>query len=178
MSNIEVETRSFISDDEYARLVSFMESDAEHVKDDEQETVYFSGDKDIRLQKNTTGAKIILKSGKIHDINREETEVVLKREDFGKMKTILAGIGLEVEIRWFRRRKEFLWSGAKVCLDRTKGYGNIIEIEILCGEDKVEKSRKKVSGLMKELKINQTPKYVFDEKFNYYKNNWKRLVED
>ncbi len=177
MSKIEVETRSFLSDEEYARLLAFMESDAEHVKDDEQETVYFSGDKDLRVQKNSTGAKIILKGGKIHDEHREEKEVSFKKEDFEKMESILVGAGLEVEIRWFRKRKEFKWMGAKVCLDRTRGYGNIIEIEIMCDEDGVDDAREEVSLLMKGLKVSQTPKYVFDERFNYYKNNWKRLVD-
>ncbi len=177
MSKIEVETRSFLSDEEYARLLAFMESDAEHVKDDEQETVYFSGDKDLRVQKNSTGAKIILKGGKIHDEHREEKEVSFKKEDFEKMESILVGTGLEVEIRWFRKRKEFKWMGAKVCLDKTRGYGNIIEIEIMCDEDGVDDAREEVSLLMKGLKVSQTPKYVFDERFNYYKNNWKRLVD-
>ncbi len=177
MSNIEVESRSFLSDEEYARLLAFMESDAEHVKDDEQETVYFSGDKDLRVQKNSTGGKIILKGGKIHDEHREEKEVSFKKEDFEKMESILVGTGLEVEIRWFRKRKEFKWMGAKVCLDKTRGYGNIIEIEIMCDEDGVDDAREEVSLLMKGLKVSQTPKYVFDERFNYYKNNWKRLVD-
>jgi len=101
MSRIEVETRSFLSDEEYARLLAFMESDAEHVKDDEQETVYFSGDKDVRLQKNSTSAKIILKEGKIHDIHREEKEVSFRKEDFGILESILLSAGLEVEIRWW-----------------------------------------------------------------------------
>ncbi len=177
MFRIEVETRSFLSDEEYMRLVSFMESDAEHVKDDEQETVYFLGDKDVRLQKNSTGAKIILKEGKIHDIHREEKEVSFRKEDFEILESILLSAGLEVEIRWFRRRKEYKWMGAKVCLDKTRGYGNIIEIEIMCDEDGVDDAREEVSLLMKGLKVSQTPKYVFDERFNYYKKNWKKLVD-
>ena len=177
MSKIEVETRSFLSYEEYIHLVALMEAEAEHVKDDEQETVYFSGDKDIRLQKNSTGAKIILKGGKIHDEHREEKEVSFRKEDFNTLKSILLSCGLEVEIKWFRMRKEFMWKGAKVCLDKTRGYGNIIEIEILCNEDGVDKAREKVSSLMKKLKVVQTPKYVFDERFSYYKKNWRRLVD-
>ncbi|MCK5234462.1 MAG: hypothetical protein KAJ88_01340, partial [Candidatus Aenigmarchaeota archaeon] len=64
-----------------------------------------------------------------------------------------------------------------VCLDKTRGYGNIIEIEILCDENGVDKAREKVSSLMKKLKVAQTPKYVFDERFSYYKKNWRRLVD-
>lgn len=178
MRNIEVETRSFLSGYEYAHLIKFMESDAEHVKDDEQSTFYLSGKNDVRLQKNSSGAKIILKGGKIHDDYREEIEVKFKKEDFDNMVALVCAAGHEIEIKWFRMRKEFLWRGTKVCIDRTKGYGNIIEIEILCGEDEVSDARKKVGELMKELDVAQTPRYVFEERFNHYKKNWKRLIRD
>lgn len=178
MKNIEVESRAFLSDDEYARILNFMETNAEHVKNDEQETVYFSGEKDVRIQKNGSCAKIILKDGKIHEDYREEIEVKFRKEDFDNMVAIVCASGSEIEIKWFRKRKEFLWKGTKVCIDRTKGYGDIIEIEILCGEEVVSDARKKVAEIMKELKIAQTPKYVFEERFNYYKKSWRRLVGD
>ena len=178
MSNIEVESRAFLSEDEYARLISFMESNAEHVKDDEQSTFYLSGENDVRLQKNSFGAKIIRKGGKIHDDYREEIEVKFKKEDFDNMVAAVCAAGPEIEIKWFRRRKEFLWKGTKICIDKTKGYGDIIEIEILCGEDEVSDARKKVAELMKELEVAQTPRYVFEERFNHYKKNWRRLVGD
>ncbi|MBW6461902.1 MAG: CYTH domain-containing protein [DPANN group archaeon] len=178
MANIEVESRAFLSEDEYARLINFMESNAERVKDDEQSTFYLSGENDVRLQKNSSGAKIILKGGKIHDDYREEIEVKFRKEDFDNMVSILCAAELEIEIKWFRKRKEFIWKNTKVCIDRTKGYGDIIEIEILCGEDEVEDARKKISEVMSELEVAQTPRYVFEERFNYYKNNWRRLVGD
>ncbi len=178
MRNMEVETRSFLSGDEYVRLIKFMESDAEHVEDDEQSTFYLSGENDVRLQKNSSGAKIILKGGKIHDEYREEIEVKFKKEDFDNMVAVVCAAGHEIEIKLFRMRKEFLWRGTKVCIDRTKGYGDIIEIEILCGEDEVSDARKKVGELMKELDVAQTPRYVFEERFNHYKKNWRRLIGD
>ncbi len=176
MKNIEVEIRSFISDEDYVRLVGFMETEAELVRDEEEETVYFSGENDLRIQRRSSGAKIILKKGNIHDTHREENEVNFHREDFGKIETILIGAGLKVEIRWFRKRKEFLWKGVKVCVDKTKGYGNIIEIEIMSDEGDVDASKKKISSLMKELGVAQTPRYVFEDRFEYYKKNWERLV--
>ena len=50
--DIEVEVRSFISEDQYNNLLTFMEKNAKLIKKDNQITYYFSGDNDLRIQKN------------------------------------------------------------------------------------------------------------------------------
>ena len=82
MANIEVEIRSFISKDKYEQLIDFFKTNGQLLKDDTQETFYFSGEQDLRIQRNNFYAKVWLKKGKLHDAYREEIEIHVERKDF------------------------------------------------------------------------------------------------
>ncbi len=77
--NIEVEIRSFLSKEQYEQLLNFFKQNAQLVKEDDQETWYFEGEQDLRIQKNRLYSKIWLKKGKIHDDYREEIEIKLDK---------------------------------------------------------------------------------------------------
>ena len=174
--NIEVEIRSFITKEDYERLLKFFRENSELVKEDFQETLYFDCAQDLRIQKNNLGAKIWLKKGKIHDEAREELEVKINREDFEKIKNIFLSMGLNIEIKWLRDRKQFNWDGIKVCLDHTKGYGYIIELEKITNELEQGKVLEELKQKLRELNILLTPREKFEEKFDYYKRNWRNLI--
>lgn len=133
--NIEVEIRSFISEQQYYQLLDFFKQNAIPVKEDFQETHYFDCPQDLRIQKSNSGAKIWMKKGRIHDEFREEIEIMISKEDFEKVANLFNNLGYNVEIKWLRDRKQFDWNGVKVCLDYTKGYGYIIELEQKCSEE-------------------------------------------
>lgn len=177
-NNLEVEIRSFITKTEYEELLKFFEENSKKVKEDFQETHYFDCKEDLRIQKNNSGAKIWMKKGKLHDDWREEIEIKLSNEDFDKIKNIFNSLGMETEIKWLRDRKQFDWNGTKVCLDFTKGYGYIIELEKITSQDEKEKVFAELQEKLKELNVKLTPKEEFDNKFNYYKENWRSLIEN
>lgn len=177
--NIEVEVRSFISKQKYNQLLKYFKKEAKFLGKDYQITYYFSGTPDLRIQKNTNFAKIWLKKGKIHDKFREEIEVRFNREDFGKIKNIFLALGFKEDIVWLRKRNEFLWKGIKVSIDFTKGYGYIIELEKTLRQAQGKYKKKVYQALVKkkeELGVRLTPKKVFEEKFNYYKRNWRKIL--
>jgi len=174
---IEVELRSFVTKEQYEKLLDFFSIEAKLLKDDNQETHYFAGESDLRIQKNNYFSKIWMKKGKIHDESREEIEIKFPMEDFGKLQDLFESLGYKVHIKWFRDRKQFDWNGIDVSLDYTKGYGHIIEMELLVKEEneKIE-ALQKLKDKFKHLGIDITPKEVFNEKFAYYKENWRSLV--
>lgn len=175
--NIEVEVRSFISKEQFKRLMNFMKQNAEFLGEDYQITYYFSGPVDLRIQKNDNLAKLWLKKGKIHDKYREELEIKFDKDDFEKLEKLLKVLGYEIEIKWFRDRKRFLWNGIKATVDNTRGYGYIIELEKLVdeSEDK-ERIHAELEEKLKSLGVDITPKEIFEEKFNHYKKNWRSLT--
>ncbi len=174
---IEVEARSFISKEKYDELVEFMKENADFLGDDNQITYYFSGEKDLRIQKSKNFSKIWLKKGKIHDNHREEIEIKFDRDDFVKIENIFKILGYEIDIKWFRDRKRFDWNGIKVTIDHTKGYGFIIELEKLTeNEDEKEKIYAELEEKLRELGVKITPKEIFKEKYDNYKNNWRKIV--
>ncbi len=174
--NIEVEIRSFISIEQYVKLLNFFKTNAEFVKEDFQETHYFDSEQDLRIQKNNFGSKIWMKKGKIHDDAREEIEIKTKNEDFENLRKLFDNLGYGVNIKWLRERKQFSWNGIKVCLDYTKGYGYIIELEKIGSEENKEKILEELKQKMNELNIPLTSKEEFNEKYNFYKENWRDLI--
>jgi len=176
--NIEVEIRSFISKDKYETLLEFFRKNVDLVREDYQETFYFDSEVDLRTQKNNYGSKIWLKKGKIHDNAREEIEVRFGRDDFGRINDIFGSLGYGIEIKWFRKRFQFDWEGIKVCLDYTKGYGYIIELEKMSDEVGKYEVLELLKSKLKELNVEETSKEEFNKKFDNYKNNWRELVEE
>jgi len=178
MRNIEVEVRSFISKEEYGRLLDFFKKNAKLIKEDYQETYYFNSEKDLRIQRNKFFSKIWLKEGKIHDDWREEIEIKCDKEDFEKLERVFMALGFNIEIKWFRKRYQFDWKGIKVCVDYTKGYGYILELEKICSKEEKEKTLEILKQKLKELNIKPTPKEEFEKRFQYYKENWKKLISE
>ncbi len=178
MKNIEVEVRSFISKEKYEELLNFFKRKAKFLKEDYQITYYFSGNNDLRIQKNNFFSKIWLKKGKIHDKYREEIEIICKREDFEKLYELFLALGYEVEIKWFRKRHAFEWNGINVMVDYTKGYGYIIELEKMCSDEEKESVYEELKQKLIQLGVKLTPKEEFEKKFEYYKKNWKKLIKE
>ncbi len=174
--NIEVEVRSFITNQEYERLIQFMKDNSEFVKDDYQITYYFSGGKDLRVQQNNFFSKIWFKEGQIHDKYRKEVEIKIPKEDFEKIINLFKTLGFNVEIEWYRKRFEYTWNGIKVTLDDTKGYGKIIELEKMSNDSEKEQVYEMLLKKLKELNIKETPSQVFKNKFEFYKQNWRSLI--
>ncbi|MEK6898987.1 MAG: CYTH domain-containing protein [Nanoarchaeota archaeon] len=176
MQNIEVEVRSFISKEQYEKLLEFFNAEAELLKEDYQETFYFNCEQDLRIQRNNFFSKIWMKKGNIHDAHREEIEIKFDRADFDKLERLFISIGFDIEIKWFRKRFEFKWKGIIICLDYTKGYGYIIELEKMSSDENKESEYLNLKEKITSLGIEITPKEEFDAKFWYYKKNWKTLI--
>ncbi|EKE19255.1 MAG: hypothetical protein ACD_9C00071G0002 [uncultured bacterium] len=175
--NIETEIRSLIDKDQYRKLLKFFKKEGKFLGEENQISYYFSGPEDLRIQKSDKSAKIWLKKGKMHDDSREEIEVKLELKEFKNAEKLFEALGYEIKIQWFRKRNTFLWKGVSVMLDDTKGYGHIIELEKMCKEEQKEKTINALRTKMNQLKIEETKKEEFEKKFEYYKNNWKKLVK-
>ena len=174
--NIEVEIKSLISKEKHEELLEFFKKEGEFINEDYQETYYFDTKEDLRIQRNNFFSKIVLKKGKVHDEQREETEIRFDRDDFEKLEKLFSDVGINVEIKWFRKRHEFKWQDIDVTVDYTKSYGYIIELEKMS----TEKDKGKILELLKEklktLNIPLTPREEFDKKYNHYKENWRNLI--
>jgi len=175
-NNIECEVRSFLTEKQYKDLLIRLKKSANFLGEDEQVNHYFDSKQDLRIQRNKIYSKIWLKKGAMHDEHREEIEIKINREDFEKAEQIFLALGYKVEIKWFRKRFSFKWADINVELDYTKGYGYILELEKMTSENKKEETIKHLKEKLQELGIPLTPKAEFDEKYAYYKQNWRQLT--
>ena len=178
MKNIEAEVRSFISKEQYDNLLEFFNRKAKLAADDYQETYYFYSEEDLRIQKNNFFSKIWMKKGKLHDDCREEMEIKFDRDDFEKLESLFLLLGFKIRIKWFRKRLKYDWDGIKACVDHTKGYGYIIELERLCRDSEKEETLNLLKQKLAELDIQLTPKEEFEKRFKHYEENWEELVKE
>ncbi len=174
---IEVEVRSFLTDDEYFRLIDFFSKQCGRSNPDEQVTYYFDAPVDVRIQKNSEYSKIWLKKGKMHAEQREEIEIIFPKQDFEKLETMFLMLGYPVKVKWFRKRYSFDWKGLSVCVDSNKGYGNILEIERKTDKQEKDKALSEIKTAFDSLGIAITPKEVFDKRYAHYVANWKELTK-
>lgn len=175
--NIEVEIRSFVSKKKYNELLRFFQKNGRFLGRDSQTTYYYRSPWDLRIQKSNFFSRIWLKKGKIHDTAREELEIRFDRNDFEKLKTLFDILGYKIDIKWLRTRHSFIWKGIDVAIDYTKGYGYIIELEKVTNLKNQEKTVDRLRKILKKLKISETPRKIFDDKFEYYRKNWKKLIK-
>ena len=174
--NIEVEIRSFIMKEKYEHLLDFFKKEGELVNEDYQETYYFDTEEDLRIQQNKFYSKIWLKKGKIHDDYREEIEIKFDKDYFEQLERMFSALGFNVDVKWFRTRHTFKWQGISVMVDYTKGYGYIIELEKMSTEEEKEKTLELLKQKLRILNIPLTSKEEFTKKYQYYRNNWEKLV--
>ena len=177
-NNIEVEIRSFISPEKYQQLLDFFHKKGKFISDDYQESYYFDAEEDLRIQRNNTHAKIWLKKGKLHDEHREEIEVKFDKNSFEMLEKLFLTLGYNVNIKWFRKRHTFEWQSISVMLDYTKGYGYIVELEKMSSEEGKEKDLQLLKEKLQKLNIPLTSKEEFNDKYQYYKENWRKLVTE
>ncbi|MFH0713901.1 MAG: CYTH domain-containing protein [Candidatus Micrarchaeota archaeon] len=174
--DIEVEIRSFITREKYEELIKFFTANGEFVNEDYQETFYFDSPVDLRIQRNNFYSKIWMKRGNLHDEQREEIEVKFAKEDFEKLEKLFTSTGLNVKIKWFRKRHTFNWQGISVMVDYTKGYGYILELEKMSTDAEKQQTLEMLKQKLRELNIEQTPREEFEKAYKNYEQNWKTLV--
>lgn len=173
---VECEIRSFVDDKKFAELYDFFVANAQYVGEEEQETRYFDCVQDLRIQKGRTHAKVWLKKGEMHAEGREEIELRVPREEFVTLERLFDALGYGVKIVWFRRRLTFLWSGIGVSLDDTKGYGRIVELEMLVAPEDEEMTVALLKEKMSQLGVVPTAKEEFDARFRHYEKHWRELT--
>jgi len=176
MNNIEVEIRSFISKEKYFELIDYFTKNSKLVKIEKDETEYYADQGAVRLWQNETEAKIILKSGDIHDDQREEQEIKIKREEFPHLQKMFSRLGIEKQIKWKRTRHTFSSDGITIQLGDNVGYGYIIELEIMSSVESKDESIEVLKKKLSNLKIPLTSKEEFKASYETYKNNWKTLL--
>lgn len=177
MVMVECEVRSFVTDEQYERLLVFFGAHATDLGVDHQITHYLDAPLDLRIQSNDTGAKIWLKKGKLHDEEREEIEIPVARELFPRLQDFAAALGYTTTIEWRRTRHQFRWSDIDVSLDDTQGYGRILELEKRVSRELAEETVHHLKTQLAELGIPLTPKQEFERRYAYYREHWPELVE-
>jgi len=170
---IECEYRALISKEKYEELLEMFKEEIVNAPRIEH-TIYLKADNDLRIQyiEGSTDCKMWIKTGKIHDGAREEVETHFRAGEqygnFNKVLKILELAGHKIKCEFERKRVSFEFNGMTFCLDDTKDYGYILEIEKVCQENEIEYYDEIIKATFGFIKIEITPQDTLDVKFKEY----------
>jgi len=174
--SLEVELKIFLTSEQYNTLLARFQAEGKLIATEDQETQYFECEQDLRIQKSTSGAKICLKKGQLHDEVREEIEVPVGKEQFEALEALIATLGFPLKVKWLRKRHTFDWQGIAVMLDDTKGYGQILELEKFVNPGEEAAALDLLHTKCDLLGLVVTPKEEFTKRYQYYLGHWQELL--
>lgn len=174
MKNIEVEARALVTEKEYNNLFKKLKKETKYLKEIRDETIYFNEEGNVRLRRDDEQSYLIIKAGKLHARYREEKEFVFPKKEFGRLKEVVEELGHKPAYMWQRKRKIFSWGNTKICLDDTKDYDRILELEELTDAKGKHKAYETLKEKMKKLGFAPASEKKMRQKFNEYKRKWKK----
>ncbi|MFA6422786.1 MAG: CYTH domain-containing protein [Candidatus Buchananbacteria bacterium] len=154
---IEIEKRAIISEEKYNELFLVLEKQAEDLGEDDKDVCFFVfSDKMIKVCNNVSAqsAKIVYKSGKIHNSALEEIEIKIDQQDIEKAIAMFSNLGAEVIIQSFQKRHNYLYNGVEIALKYSDHWGYHLEMEIMVNSmDEKEMAEKKILEVANELGV-------------------------
>lgn len=171
---IEVELRSWVEPIQAASVsAAILSLGAEYRGKESQETWYFDGERDVRIQKSDAQAKMWMKSGAMHDSVRKETEVLFERGDFEALSEMIQALGVKIKVKWIRTRHIYIYGDITISVDHTIGYGDVVEAEILIHEDEdPSESLARLHKLFDQFGLTPQSRDFWDHKYSTYMKNW------
>ena len=147
---IEIEKRGLLTEEKYNQLLSFLDTRAEGLGEDNKDVVYYIyDDKLLKVVNNLSknNAKVSLKMNKLGDsTSTREIEAVFNQQDYSKMKEILDIVAHAPQaIEGSQKRKNFMYKGCEIAVKWSKDWGHHFEIE------KVTENELEVAVLEQEL---------------------------
>ncbi len=175
---VECEVRSLIDRSQYEKLKAFFSNVADFVSEGSQETRYFEGPHDLRIQRGGSYAKVWLKKGSVLDGSLQEVDIRLDSETFPKLEKLFEALGYKTAVVWQRYRLSFAWDDVAVALDHTEGYGYVVEMRLSCDEASRGQTNERLRERLAMLGLRPTPKPVLHERFSHYRERWKEAASE
>lgn len=144
----EVEIKIFLNDEDKKKLLTWLQTNAEHVGDEEHEEIYFDNPSDsflftsfdgfqdaekyLRIRRTNKGEFVCLK---LYEINRENGKAKNLDEiemptDYDEMHKLLVGLGFSSEFNLAKKRSKYMYQDIEIVLDSLETLGEFAEFEL------------------------------------------------
>jgi len=173
---VDCEVRVLLNEGQYEGLKARLFGDATLLGEDWEETRYYEGPHDLRIQKTGSRARLLLRQPKAIGSAQERIEIPVAGHQFDDLANFLDALGYKVGIVWHRHRMTFAWGGMSASLDYTKGYGHVLEIKKSVLQEERERVNRELHELLDLLNLRATPKPVLHDRFTWYRMRWRELL--
>lgn len=137
-TTIEIEHRSLISEEDFLRLRTFLNTHAENLGNDNKDTFFYIWpDKVIKVVENTeTGkAKMALKPGRIgKQTYFHESELTVLSTEVAQAKVFCESLEPERIMRAYQFRTNYRYKEVEIALKYTESWGFHLELEIMISD--------------------------------------------
>lgn len=161
MSNkqIEIEFRSVFDEEEYNRLMDFLQKNAEDLGEDDKDTNYFLlPEKVVKTVNNISKgtAKIVMKMNRVGTgtSDFEEVEIFIKPEDFDNATRLFKNLDFEQVQNSYQKRHNYNYKGIELAVKYTESWGYHAELEIVVSDsNKQSEAEAQIRAIAEELGI-------------------------
>ncbi len=153
--NIEVEIRGIFSEDQYKKLIGYLDANSTVLGPDDRETIFFIiPDKTLKVAKalDKGTAKIALKIGNIKSGEQEEIEMSISPDDFNKGAKIFELLGFTEIQHTFQKRRNYLYKDAEIAVKYSEEWSYHWEMDtVVDSKDQISSTREKLLQIAKDL---------------------------
>lgn len=165
-NNIEVEIRGLLTEEQYARIISFLDKNAEEKEVDDRKTIFFMiPDKTLKVT-NYLGkgkAKIALKVGHfVTEISQKEYELYIGPDQFDIAIEIFKNLGFDKTQNTEQKRINYKYRNCEIAIKWSLDWGYHFEMEKVIGASENQAQvREELISIASELGL----KIMSDQQF-------------
>ncbi len=105
---------------------------------------------------------------------RMEIEAKTPNLSLEQLDQLVLASGFAYQAKWSRERREFLYRGLNVSIDKNAGYGFLAEFEMIVNDPtKIDSAKDLLRSTLKELAISELPQDRLERMFAHYNKNWQ-----
>lgn len=159
MANIELEYRALVTESEYGKLMSFLDTNAEDLGEDDKNVFFFIlPDKLLKVVDNKSHktAKIVLKLNRIgNGSDFEEIEIPIEPNDVENSVYMFKSLGFNEIQQSFQKRHNYIYKNVELAVKYSDNWQYHVELEILLSDASQRPyAEKQIRNVAKELGLN------------------------
>lgn len=172
---MKIEKRTFIEEDKYDELVSFLDENSEKSLLERQVIDTYHAENDFRMIRTKDYLKLDLKM----NLKDEENTVFVHKKYEDQLIRMFFNLGMSINLRRYRIRHKYLYHGFYITLDNNIKFGRIFRVSALYKEEsEKEETENKVLELFEKLGIVDIGMEKFADLYRKYRMDWADLTKE
>lgn len=172
---MKLEKRTFIEEEKYEEIISFLDENAEKKLVERQIIDTYHSENDFRMIRTKEYVKLDLKT----NVNNEENVVYISKKYEKDLIRMFFNLRMSIDLKRYRIRNKYLYDGFYITVDNNLKFGRIFRVSMIYKEETEKKAaEEKVMKLFDSLGIVDMGIEKFNDLYRKYRMDWSDLIKD